>query len=134
MILPWITLAAVQAAFYTRLSRGQLLDTLGEDYIRTARVKGLSERRVVFKHGVRAALTPVVSQLGVDVGQLLGGVVVVEVVFGLAGLGQVSVEAIDTDNLPVIIGFVIVAAAFVVVANIIVDFVYALLDPRVRMA
>jgi peptide/nickel transport system permease protein len=134
MILPWITLAAVQAAVYTRLSRGQLLDTLGEDYIRTARAKGLPEHRVIFRHGVRAALTPVVSQLGVDVGQLLGGVVVVETVFGLGGLGQVSVQAIDTDNLPVIIGFVIIAAAFVVVANIIVDLVYALLDPRVRIA
>jgi peptide/nickel transport system permease protein len=134
MILPWITLAAVQAAVYTRLTRGQLLDTLGEDYIRTARAKGLSERRVVFRHGVRAALTPVVSQLGVDVGQLLGGVVVVETVFGLGGLGQTSVQAIYTDNLPVIIGFVIVAAAFVVVANIIVDLVYAFLDPRVRIA
>jgi peptide/nickel transport system permease protein len=134
MILPWITLAAVQAAVYTRLTRGQLLDTLGEDYIRTARAKGLSERRVVFKHGVRAALTPVVSQLGVDIGQLLGGVVVVEVVFGLGGIGQTSVEAIFTDNLPVIIGFVIIAAVFVVVANIIVDLVYALLDPRVRIA
>jgi len=134
MILPWITLAAVQAAVYTRLTRGQLLDTLGEDYIRTARAKGLSERRVTFKHGVRAALTPVVSQLGVDVGQLLGGVVVVEAVFGLGGLGQVSIEAIYTDNLPVIIGFVVIAAAFVVVANIIVDLVYALLDPRVRIA
>lgn len=134
MILPWITLAAVQAAVYTRLSRGQLLDTLGEDFIRTARAKGLSERRVIFRHGVRAALTPVVSQLGVDIGQLLGGVVVVESVFGLGGLGQVSVQAIDTDNLPVIIGFVIVAAAFVIVANIIVDLFYALLDPRVRIA
>jgi len=134
MILPWITLAAVQAAVYTRLMRGQLLDTMGEDYIRTARAKGLPERRVTFKHGVRAALTPVVSQLGVDVGQLLGGVVVVEAVFGLGGLGQVSVEAIDTDNLPVIIGFVIIAAVFVVVANILVDLVYALLDPRVRIA
>ncbi len=134
MILPWITLAAVQAAVYTRLTRGQLLDTLGEDYIRTARAKGLSERRVVFRHGVRAALTPVVSQLGVDIGQLLGGVVVVEVVFGLGGIGQTSVEAIFTDNLPVIIGFVIIAAVFVVVANIIVDLVYALLDPRVRIA
>ncbi len=134
MILPWITLAAVQAAVYTRLTRGQLLDTMGEDYIRTARAKGLSERRVTFKHGVRAALTPVVSQLGVDVGQLLGGVVVVEAVFGLGGLGQVSIEAIFTDNLPVIIGFVIIAAVFVVVANIIVDLVYALLDPRVRIA
>ena len=134
MILPWIALAAVQAAVYTRLMRGQLLDTMGEDYIRTARAKGLSERRVTFKHGVRSALTPVVSQLGVDMGQLLGGVVVVEAVFGLGGIGQVSVEAIDTDNLPVIIGFVIIAAAFVVVANIVVDLVYALLDPRVRIA
>jgi peptide/nickel transport system permease protein len=134
MILPWITLAAVQAAIYTRLMRGQLLSTLGEDYIRTARAKGLSEHRVVFRHGVRAALTPVVSQLGVDVGQLLGGVVVVESVFGLGGLGQTSVEAIQSDNLPVIMGFVIVAAAFVVVANIIVDLAYAFLDPRVRIA
>ena len=134
MILPWITLAAVQAAVYTRLMRGQLLDTMGEDYIRTARSKGLSERRVTFKHGVRSALTPVVSQLGVDIGQLLGGVVVVEAVFGLGGLGQVSVQAIDTDNLPVIIGFVIIAAVFVVVANIVVDLAYALLDPRVRIA
>ncbi len=134
MILPWITLAAVQAAVYTRLTRGQLLDTLGEDYIRTARAKGLSERRVTYRHGVRAALTPVVSQVGVDMGQLLGGVIVVEAVFGLGGLGEVSVQAIDTDNLPVIIGFVVLAAVFVVVANIIVDMVYALLDPRVRIA
>lgn len=133
MILPWITLALVQAAVYTRLSRGSLLDTLGEDYIRTARAKGLSERTVVYRHGLRAALTPVVSQLGVDIGALLGGVVVVETVFALGGLGQVAVEAVETDNLPVIIGFVIVAAAFVVVANIIVDLCYALLDPRVRL-
>jgi peptide/nickel transport system permease protein len=134
MLLPWITLAAVQAAVYTRLCRGQLLDTLGEDYIRTARAKGLSERRVTYRHAVRAAMTPVVSQLGVDVGQLLGGVVVVETVFGLGGIGQTSVQAIYTDNLPVIIGFVIVAAFFVVVANIIVDLCYSLLDPRVRIA
>jgi len=133
MLLPWITLAAVQAAVYTRLSRGQLLETLGEDYIRTARAKGLSERRVVFRHAVRAALTPVVSQLGVDIGQLLGGVVVVETVFGLGGIGQVSVQAVFQDNLPVIIGFVIIAALFVVIANIIVDLVYAALDPRVRI-
>jgi peptide/nickel transport system permease protein len=133
MLLPWVTLAAVQAAVYTRLTRGQLLDTLGEDYIRTARAKGLSERRVVFRHAVRAALTPVVSQLGVDIGQLLGGVVVVESVFGLGGLGQTSVEAVYQDNLPVIIGFVIIAALFVVVANIVVDLLYAALDPRVRI-
>jgi peptide/nickel transport system permease protein len=133
MMLPWITLAAVQAAIYTRLTRGQVLDTLGEDYIRTARAKGLSERRVVFRHAVRAALTPVVSQLGVDVGTLLGGVVITEFVFGLGGLGQTSVEAVFQDNLPVIIGFVILAAIFVVVANIVVDLLYAALDPRVRI-
>ena len=133
MLLPWITLATVQAAVYTRLSRGQLLETLGEDYIRTARAKGLSERRVVFRHAVRAALTPVVSQLGVDIGQLLGGVVIVESVFGLGGIGQTSVQAVGNDNLPVIIGFVIIAAVFVVLANIIVDLVYAALDPRVRI-
>jgi peptide/nickel transport system permease protein len=134
MILPWITLAVVQAAVYTRLSRGSLLDTMGEDYIRTARAKGLSERRVLFRHGVRAALTPVVSQLGIDIGALLGGVVVVEQVFGLGGLGQDSVQAIGKGDLPLIIGFVLVAALFVVVANIIVDLGYALLDPRVRLA
>jgi peptide/nickel transport system permease protein len=133
MILPWITLATVQAAVYTRLSRGSLLDTMGEDYIRTARAKGLSERRVIYRHGVRAALTPVVSQLGVDIGALLGGVIVVEEVFSLPGLGAQSVSAIDTGDLPVIIGFVIVASAFVVVANIIVDALYAVLDPRVRI-
>ncbi len=133
MLLPWTSLAAVQAAVYTRLSRNQLLETLSEDYIRTARAKGLSERRVIFRHALRAALTPVVSQLGVDVGQLLGGVVVVEVVFGLEGIGQVSVQAVTQDNLPVIIGFVIIAAVFVVVANIIVDLIYAALDPRVRI-
>lgn len=133
MLLPWISLAVVQAAVYTRLMRGQLLTTLGEDYIRTARAKGLPERRVIFRHGVRAALTPVVSQLGIDIGQLLGGVVVIEVVFGLQGLGQVAVAAIYQDDLPVIIGFVLVAAAFVVVANIVVDLVYTLLDPRVRI-
>jgi peptide/nickel transport system permease protein len=133
MLLPWVTLAAVQAAIYTRLIRGQLLDTLGEDYIRTARSKGLPERRVLFRHAVRAALTPVVSQLGVDVGTLLGGAVIVETVFGLDGLGQVSVQSVFRGDLPVIIGIVILASVFVVVANILVDLLYAALDPRVRI-
>jgi peptide/nickel transport system permease protein len=133
MILPWITLAAASAAVYSRLSRGSLLDTLNEDYIRTARAKGLRERRVILRHALRSALTPVVSQLGVDIGTLLGGVVVTESVFGIGGLGSDSVAAVYQDNLPVIIAFVLVAAAFVVVANIIVDFCYTLLDPRVRI-
>src|ERR1022692_135933 len=133
-ILPWITLATVQAAIYTRLSRGSLIDTLGEDYIRTARAKGLTERRVIYRHGLRAALTPVVSQLGIDVGGFLGGVVVTESVFNVGGIGQDSVQAIATGNLPVILGFVLIAALFVVVANIVVDMVYAVLDPRVRIS
>lgn len=133
MILPWITLATVQAAIYTRLSRGSLLDTLGEDFIRTARAKGLSERRVLYKHAVRSALTPVVSQLGVDVGALLGGVIVVEEVFGLQGIGQQTVAAITNGDGQLVLGFVIIAALFVVVANLIVDMSYAALDPRVRI-
>ena len=134
MILPWVTLATVQAAVYTRLSRGSLLDTLGEDYVRTARAKGLTERRVIYRHALRGALTPVVSQLGIDVGTLLGGVVVVETVFGIGGLGQDAVTAITNGDLPVIIAFVLLASAFVVVANIVVDLVYAILDPRVRIS
>jgi peptide/nickel transport system permease protein len=133
MILPWVTLAVVQAAVYTRLSRGSLLDTLGEDYIRTARSKGLSERRVLYRHAVRSAMTPVVSQLGIDIGALLGGVIVVEQVFGLQGLGQQTVTAITQGDGQLVIGFVIVAALFVVIANLIVDISYALLDPRVRV-
>jgi peptide/nickel transport system permease protein len=134
LILPWITLATVSAAVYSRLTRGSLLEALSQDYITTARAKGLSERRVTLRHGLRSALTPVVSQLGIDVGVLLGGVVVVENVFGIGGIGQDSVQAIDQGNLPVIIGFVLVAALFVVVANIIVDVCYTLLDTRVRLA
>jgi peptide/nickel transport system permease protein len=133
MILPWITLAIVQAAVYTRLSRGSLLDTLGEDYIRTARSKGITERRVLYRHAVRSAMTPVVSQLGIDIGALLGGVIVVEQVFGLQGLGQQTVTAITQGDGQLVIGFVILAALFVVTANLIVDLSYAILDPRVRV-
>lgn len=133
LILPWLTLALVSAATYTRLTRGSMLDVMGEDYIRTARSKGLSERRVIFRHSLRAALTPVVTQYGIDIGVLLGGVVITEYVFGMPGLGFTAVQAIQQQDLPVIIGVVIVAAAAVVVANIIVDALYAVLDPRVRL-
>jgi peptide/nickel transport system permease protein len=134
MILPWVTLAIVQAAVYTRLSRGSLLDTMGEDYIRTARSKGISERRVLYRHAVRSALTPVVSQLGIDLGALLGGVLVVEQVFGLGGLGQETVTSISQGDQPIVIGFVILASLFVVLANLVVDMSYAALDPRVRIS
>jgi peptide/nickel transport system permease protein len=133
LILPWFTLALVSAATYTRLTRGSMLDVMGEDYIRTARAKGLSERRVIFRHSLRAALTPVVTQFGLDVGILLGGAVITEVVFGMPGLGYTAVQSIQQQDLPVIIGVVIVASAAVVVANIVVDAFYAVLDPRVRL-
>jgi peptide/nickel transport system permease protein len=133
LILPWFTLALVSAAAYTRLTRGSMLDVMGEDYIRTARAKGLSERRVIFRHSLRAALTPVVTQYGIDVGVLLGGAIITESVFGMPGLGFTAVQAITESDLPVIIGVVIVAAAAVVTANIVVDAFYAVLDPRVRL-
>ncbi len=133
MILPWLTLALVSAAAYTRLTRASMLDVLGEDYIRTARAKGLRESRVTFRHGLRAALTPVVTQFGIDLGALLGGAVITENVFSLPGLGYTAVQAIQSQDLPVIIGVVLVASTAVVVANIAVDIVYAVLDPRVRL-
>jgi peptide/nickel transport system permease protein len=133
LLLPWISLALITAAAYTRLSRGSMLDVLGEDYIRTARAKGLSERRVIYRHALRSALTPVASQFGIDLGTLLGGAILTETVFGLPGLGFTAVRAIEDQDLPVIMGIVIVAAAAVVVANIVVDALYAVLDPRVRL-
>jgi peptide/nickel transport system permease protein len=133
LVLPWIALALLLAATYTRLTRGSMLDVLGEDYIRTARSKGIRESRVVVVHGLRSALTPVITQFGIDLGQLIGGVVVTETVFSLPGLGQTAVVAINQQDLPVIIGIVLFASAAVVVANILVDIGYAVLDPRVRL-
>jgi peptide/nickel transport system permease protein len=132
LILPWITLAVVTAATYSRLTRNSLLEVLGLDYIRTARSKGLSENRVVYKHGLRSALTPVFTQFGIDLGTLLGGVIVTEQVFGLPGLGQLALQSVTNQDLPVIIGTVLLASFFIVVANVIVDLGYAILDPRVR--
>jgi peptide/nickel transport system permease protein len=132
LILPWIAVALTTAATYTRLTRAGMLEVLGEDYIRTARAKGVSERRVTYRHALRAALTSVVTQLGIDVGVLLGGAVVTENVFGLPGLGQLAVQSVTQQDLPVIIGIVMLAAAFVVVANFAVDMFYVVLDPRVR--
>ncbi len=134
MILPWISLALIQAAIYTRLIRGSLLDVLGEDFIRTARAKGLSRRTVIYKHGVRAALTPVITQLGIDIGTLLAGAFVTEKVFGLTGLGQLALNAIGNEDLPVVAAVVVLAASFIVIMNTVVDILYAVLDPRVRLA
>ena len=134
LVLPWLTLALVMAATYTRLTRASMLDVLGEDYIRTARSKGIGENRVIYRHGLRAALTPVATQFGIDLGTLLGGVIVTETIFGIDGLGREAITAIFRQDLPVIVGIVLVAATAVVVANLVVDVCYAYLDPRVRLA
>jgi peptide/nickel transport system permease protein len=134
LILPWLTIALVTAATYTRLTRSSMLDVLGEDYIRTARSKGMRESRVIFRHGLRAGLTPMLTQFGIDVGTLLGGAIVTENVFGLPGLGELAINSLTKQDLPTIIGLVLLSSAFVVVANIVVDVFYSLLDPRVRLA
>jgi peptide/nickel transport system permease protein len=132
LFLAWITIAVGTAALYTRMVRGNMLEVMGEDYVRTARAKGLTERRVVVKHILRSSLTPVVTMLGLDIGVLLGGAIVTERVFGLPGVGATTVQAIIDNDLPVIQGVVLFAAFFVVMFNLIVDIFYAVLDPRVR--
>jgi peptide/nickel transport system permease protein len=134
LILPWITLALITAATYSRLTRSSLLETLGEDYIRTARAKGLSERRVVYRHALRSALTPIITQFGIDFATVMGGAIVTESVFGLPGLGLKVLQSIGNQDLPTVQGIVLVASAFIVVANIVVDALYAVLDPRVRLS
>ncbi|QIK64294.1 ABC transporter permease [Leucobacter viscericola] len=134
LVLPWITLALVIAAVYARLTRGQMLEVLGQDYIRTARAKGLTERRVIYVHAFRSAMPPLVTQLGIDIGMLLGGVIVIEQVFGLNGIGSLAVTSVAMQDRPVIIAIVLLGGLFVVVSNLVVDMLYALLDSRVRTA
>jgi len=131
LILPWVTLAAAFAAFYARMMRGNLIETMHEDYIRTARAKGLRERVVITKHGLRAALTPVVTMAGMDIGLLLGGAILTEIVFNIPGVGRYAYNAITNSDLPAIQGTVLFGAFFIVFANLVVDILYAFLDPRV---
>jgi peptide/nickel transport system permease protein len=132
LVLPWVTLAFLYAALYARLTRAGMLETMGEDYIRTARAKGLPERTVIFKHGLRAALTPIITIFGMDLGLLLGGALLTEYTFSLHGLGLFTIEAVQNQDFPEIMGVVMLAAFFVVIANLVVDIVYAVADPRVR--
>ena len=132
LILPWVVLAGTQAAIYSRLMRGGLLEVMGEDYIRTARAKGLRERRVIWRHGVRSAVTPVLTVLAIDIGGLLGGAVVTETVFSIHGIGLLNFQAIQHSDFPIVQGTVLLAAMFIIIFNIVVDIAYAYLDPRVR--
>jgi peptide/nickel transport system permease protein len=132
LFLPWLVLAASFAAIYARFLRGNLLETMSEDYIRTARAKGLRERRVIFKHGVRSAITPIVTILGLDLGILLGGAILTETVFNIPGIGRLAFDSIQKSDLPTVQGTVLMGAFFIILLNLIVDVLYAFLDPRVR--
>ena len=133
MALPWITLAFLLSAIYSRLTRAGMIEVMSEDYVRTARAKGLSARDVNMKHVLRGAITPIVTVFGLDLGALLGGAVITEYVFNVPGLGKLSTEAVTNLDIPVVTGTVLFAAFFVITANIIVDLVYAFLDPKVRL-
>ena len=133
MILPWVSLAFLFGALYARLTRSNMIETMGEDYIRTARAKGLSRPTVIVRHGLRAAITPIVTIFGIDLGTLVGSTVITETVFNLRGLGYLSIQAIQQQDLPVILGVTIIAAVVLVIANFIVDILYAFIDPRVTV-
>lgn len=134
LVLPWITLAFLQAALYARLSRAGMLETMNEDYIRTARAKGLTERAVIIRHAMRATITPILTIFGLDLGTLLGGAVLTETAFNLPGLGQYAWQNIQNNDLPRILGVVLFGAVFIVLANLVVDILYVVVDPRVRLS
>ena len=135
LLFPWITLAVLNAGIYARVLRSEMVTALDEDYVRTARAKGISESRVIVRHALRCSLIPIVALFGLDFGALVGGAaLLVEVVFGLPGVGRLIFDALHNVDLPVIMGAVMYAAFFVVLANAIVDLLHARLDPRVRRA
>jgi peptide/nickel transport system permease protein len=132
LFLPWLVLATAFAAIYARFLRGSLLEAMSEDYIRTARAKGLSERRVIMRHGVRSAITPIITILGLDLGILLSGAILTESVFNIPGIGRLAFDAVQKSDLPTVQGTVLMGAFFIIILNILVDIVYAFVDPRVR--
>jgi peptide/nickel transport system permease protein len=134
MLLPWITFAILYSAFYVRMIRSSVMETLNEDYVRTARAKGAPERTVIVRHALRNAMLPVVTMLGMDIAVALGGAVFVEIVFGLPGLGYWAVQSVNTFDLPIITGTVIFASLMVITFNLLVDLLYAWIDPRIRLA
>ncbi|MFE2560617.1 ABC transporter permease [Streptomyces sp. NPDC059352] len=132
LLLPWLALAILYAAMYARQSRSSMIESIAEPYIRTARAKGLPRRTVVVKHGLRAGVTPILTIFGMDLGGLLAGAVITESIFGLPGIGRLFYGALSTGDQPVVLGVTLLAATFIVVANLAVDLLYAVVDPRVR--
>lgn len=134
MLLAWLILGLAYSTQYARFGRGSMIEALNEDFVRTAKAKGLSERRVTFKHGFRAAIVPIVTIFGLDFASLLAGTIFTERVFSIPGIGLAALEAIGNNDLPVIQATVLIAATFIVVANIVVDILYSVIDPRVRLS
>ena len=132
MILPWITLAVLSAASYTRLTRNGMLEAMNEDFVRLGVAKGLTRRVILRKYVLRSALVPIVTIAGLDFASLLGGAIITESVFTLPGMGKLSIRAVVESDLPVLVGTTMVAAVFIVLANVLVDILYGVLDPRVR--
>lgn len=132
LLLPWTALALLYAAMYARQSRGSMIEAMAEPYIRTARAKGMPERTVVVKHGLRSGMTPILTIFGMDLGGLLAGAVITESIFGLPGIGRLFYGALVSSDQPVVLGVTLLAAFFIVVANLAVDLLYAVIDPRVR--
>ena len=132
LVLPWLVLAFLYAAIYARMTRTGMLETMSEDYIRTARAKGLPEHTVILKHALRAVLTPIITIFGMDLGLLFGGAILTEYTFSMHGLGLFTIEAIQNQDFPEIMGVVMLASFFIVIANMVVDILYAVIDPRVR--
>ncbi|MBF4509454.1 MAG: ABC transporter permease [Aeromicrobium sp.] len=132
LILPAITLASVSTAYVARIMRSQMLEAMGQDYIRTAKAKGLSERVVIFKHALKNALIPVVTFIGIDLGMLMAGAILTETVFSWPGIGREIYLAVMTRDWPIVMGGVIVVVLIVMVVNLLVDISYAILDPRIR--
>jgi peptide/nickel transport system permease protein len=133
LLLPAFTLSLVYMAGYVRMTRAFVLESMGEDYLRTAKSKGLAPRKVLYKHSMRAALTPLVTMAGLDLAGLMGGAIITEQVFNYPGLGKLAVTATRNFDLPLVVGIVLVLAAVVIMANLIVDLLYAVIDPRVRV-
>ena len=133
MILPWLVLAVISAASYTRLTRNGMLEAMNEDFVRLGVAKGLRQRVILRRYVMRQALIPIVTIAGLDFAGLLGGAIITESVFSLPGMGRMSIRAVVDSDLPVLVGTTMVAAVFIVMANVIVDIAYGFLDPRVRM-
>ena len=134
LILPWIALMLLYAAGYSRYMRSSMLETMQEDFVRTARAKGLPRRTVTLRQALRGAITPIVTLFGLDLGALLGGAVITESIFNIYGIGKLAIQSIVDIDLPIIVGTVLLAAAFIILANVVVDVLYAVIDPRVRLA